>query len=49
LAELIAGEFVSFVFQVTLERLASRDFKELFNKRLVEKLEFTLNSQSSIG
>ncbi|PNY11560.1 CC-NBS-LRR resistance protein [Trifolium pratense] len=44
MAELIAGAFLSSFFQFTLERFASRDFKDLFNKGLVEKLEITLNS-----
>ncbi|KEH21858.1 putative P-loop containing nucleoside triphosphate hydrolase, leucine-rich repeat domain, L [Medicago truncatula] len=44
MAELIAGAFLSSFFQVTLERFASRDFKDLFNKGLVEKLEITMNS-----
>ncbi|WJX38270.1 hypothetical protein P8452_25952 [Trifolium repens] len=48
MAELIAGAFLSSVFQVTLERFASRDFKDLFNKRLVEKLEITLNSINQV-
>ncbi|WJX30817.1 hypothetical protein P8452_19314 [Trifolium repens] len=44
LSELIAGAFLSSLFQVTLERFSSSDFKDLFNKGLVEKLEITLNS-----
>jgi hypothetical protein len=48
MAELIAGAFLSSVVQVTLERFVSRDFKDLFNKRLVEKLEITLNSINQV-
>ncbi|RHN66011.1 putative P-loop containing nucleoside triphosphate hydrolase, leucine-rich repeat domain, L [Medicago truncatula] len=44
MAELIAGAFLSSFFQVTLDRIASRDFKDLFNKKLINKLEITLNS-----
>ncbi|MCI02305.1 CC-NBS-LRR resistance protein, partial [Trifolium medium] len=44
MAELIAGAFLSSLFQVTLERFSTSDFKDLFNKGLVEKLEITLNS-----
>jgi len=48
MAELIAGAFLSSVFQVTLERFASRDFKGLFHKGLLEKLEITLNSINQV-
>ncbi|AES69324.1 putative P-loop containing nucleoside triphosphate hydrolase, leucine-rich repeat domain, L [Medicago truncatula] len=44
MAELIAGAFLSSVFQVTIQRLASRDFRGCFRKGLVEELEITLNS-----
>jgi len=44
MAELIAGAFLSSLFQVTLESIASRDFKDLFNQKLVENLEITLYS-----
>ncbi|CAJ2638995.1 unnamed protein product [Trifolium pratense] len=44
MAELIAGAFLSSFFQFTFERLASKDFKDLFHKGLVKKLEITLNS-----
>ncbi|CAJ2638991.1 unnamed protein product [Trifolium pratense] len=45
MAELIAGAFLSSFFQFTFERLASKDFKDLFhNKGLLKKLEITLNS-----
>ncbi|XP_045815632.1 putative disease resistance RPP13-like protein 1 [Trifolium pratense] len=44
MAELIAGAFLSSFFQFTLERFASRDFKDIFHKGLVERLEITLNS-----
>ncbi|XP_045819766.1 putative disease resistance RPP13-like protein 1 isoform X4 [Trifolium pratense] len=45
MAELIAGAFLSSFFQFAFERLASKDFKDLFhNKGLLKKLEITLNS-----
>jgi archaellum component FlaC len=44
MAELIAGAFLSSFFQFAFERLASKDFKDLFHKGLVKKLEITLNS-----
>ncbi|CAJ2639008.1 unnamed protein product [Trifolium pratense] len=44
MAELIAGAFLSSFFQFTFERLASKDFKDIFHKGLVKKLEITLNS-----
>ncbi|KAK2386145.1 putative disease resistance RPP13 protein [Trifolium repens] len=44
MAELIAGAFLSSFFQFAFERLASKDFKGLFGKGLVKKLEITLNS-----
>ena len=44
MAELIGGAFLSSFFQVTLQSLTSRDFKDLFNKKLINKLEITLNS-----
>ncbi|GAU39283.1 hypothetical protein TSUD_118870 [Trifolium subterraneum] len=44
MAELIAGAFLSSFFQFAFERLASSDFKDLFHKGLVKKLEITLNS-----
>ncbi|KAK2440168.1 putative disease resistance RPP13 protein [Trifolium repens] len=43
-AELIAGAFLSSFFQFTLQRFSSSDFKDIFHKGLVEKLEITLNS-----
>jgi len=38
MAELIGGAFLSSFFQVILDRFASSDFKDFFNKGLVEKL-----------
>ncbi|XP_061362894.1 putative disease resistance RPP13-like protein 1 [Gastrolobium bilobum] len=46
MAELVAGAFLSSLFQVTLESLACRDFYRRSKRKavLMEKLEFTLNS-----
>ncbi|AES69123.1 putative P-loop containing nucleoside triphosphate hydrolase, leucine-rich repeat domain, L [Medicago truncatula] len=44
MAELVGGAVLSSFFPVILKRIGSRDFKDLFNKKLVEKLEVTLNS-----
>ncbi|GAU20846.1 hypothetical protein TSUD_120380 [Trifolium subterraneum] len=43
MAELIAGAFLSSFFRFVFERLASKDFKDLFHKRLVKELTMTLN------
>jgi len=44
MAELIAGAFLSSVFQVTIEKLASKDFRGCLRKGSVKKHEITLNS-----
>ncbi|XP_058784771.1 putative disease resistance RPP13-like protein 1 [Vicia villosa] len=49
MAELmVAGAFLTPVIQVIVERVASGDYKDLFNKRLVNKLEITLNSINQV-
>ncbi|CAK8564967.1 unnamed protein product [Lathyrus sativus] len=49
MAELmVAGAFLTPVIQVIVERIASGDYKDLFKKRLVEKLEITLNSINQV-
>ncbi|XP_058721425.1 putative disease resistance RPP13-like protein 1 [Vicia villosa] len=41
---MVAGAFLTPVIQVIVERVAKRDYKSLFNKRLVNKLQIKLNS-----
>ncbi|XP_058721434.1 putative disease resistance RPP13-like protein 1 [Vicia villosa] len=41
---MVAGAFLTPVIQVIVESVASRDYKDLFNKRLVNKLKIKLNS-----
>ncbi|GAU20849.1 hypothetical protein TSUD_120410 [Trifolium subterraneum] len=43
MAELIGGAFLSSFFPLVFARLASKDFKDLFHKRLVKELTMTLN------
>ncbi|CAK8560892.1 unnamed protein product [Lathyrus sativus] len=45
---MVAGAFLTPVIQVIVERVASGEYKDLFSKRLVEKLEITLNSINQV-
>ncbi|KAK2440170.1 putative disease resistance RPP13 protein [Trifolium repens] len=46
--DVVGGAFLSSFFQVIFERLASRDFRDYFNKGLVRKLEITLHSINAV-
>jgi len=48
MAGVVGGAFLSSVFQVIRERLASRDFRDYFHERLVKKLEMTLDSINEV-
>ncbi|XP_058721421.1 putative disease resistance RPP13-like protein 1 [Vicia villosa] len=49
MAELmVVGAFLTPVIQVIVERVASGDYKDIFSKRLVNKLEITLNSINKV-
>ncbi|XP_058721433.1 putative disease resistance RPP13-like protein 1 [Vicia villosa] len=45
---MVAGAFLTPVIQVIVERVASGDYKDIFSKRLVNKLEITLNSINKV-
>lgn len=48
MAGVVGGAFLSSVFQVIRERLASRDFRDYFHERLSKKLEITLDSINEV-
>ncbi|XP_058721832.1 putative disease resistance protein At3g14460 [Vicia villosa] len=45
---MVAGAVLTPIIQFTIESLASKYFKDLFNKRLLEKLKITLNSINKV-
>ncbi|XP_058721430.1 putative disease resistance RPP13-like protein 1 [Vicia villosa] len=45
---MVAGAFLTPVIQVIVERVASGDYKDIFKKRMVNKLEITLNSINQV-
>ncbi|CAK8564966.1 unnamed protein product [Lathyrus sativus] len=45
---MVAGAFLTPVIQVIVERVASGDYKDIFSKRLVNKLQITLNSINQV-
>ncbi|CAK8564979.1 unnamed protein product [Lathyrus sativus] len=45
---IVAGAFLTPVIQVIVERVASGDYKDIFSKRLVNKLQITLNSINQV-
>ncbi|RHN66067.1 putative P-loop containing nucleoside triphosphate hydrolase, leucine-rich repeat domain, L [Medicago truncatula] len=48
MAGVVGGAFLSSVFQVIRERLASQDFRDYFHERLWKKLEITLDSINEV-